>query len=116
MEISPPMFTRACTLLLFTIIASACSSFDCTPHKCQDLAPGSASTETVNICDRGDGYVRLDGEDGEEIYECYCDAAFMKDVAARHCATGAVCGKGGAACATSGDCCAGRPCTFNICG
>jgi hypothetical protein len=94
----------------------ACVSYDCVEYACSDLTPNPLVDQTVNICDRGDGYVRLDDESGEELYECFCDVDLMKSAAAKICSEGAVCRKAGSFCETSGDCCAGHPCTFNVCG
>ncbi len=103
----------AVALLHFT---PACDSYECTELACSDLAGVPSLPGTFTMCERSDGYIRLDDEEGEEAYECFCDAAFMKDAARKLCTEGAVCRKSGSVCNNSGDCCAGLPCTFNICG
>lgn len=103
-------------LCMTAALLPACESFDCVEYACSDLTPNPLVDATVSICDRGDGYVRLDDETGEKIYECYCDVDFMKTAAAKICSEGAVCRKSGSFCETSGDCCAGLHCTFNVCG
>lgn len=88
--------------------APACTSFDCQPHAC----PG----REMNICDRGDGYVRLEDGDGNKLYECFCTVDTMKGAAAKICTEGAVCRKARSPCKSSGDCCAGLVCSVGVCG
>lgn len=96
---------------------AGCSSEECTELSCSELSGDSSNGRVFTMCeDAGEGYVRLDDEDGEEVYECFCDTDLMRDAAKRICTEGAVCRKGGSACESSGDCCAGLVCTYNVCG
>lgn len=91
-----------------------CNSETCTPYECANVDP--ANSTTLNICEGDDDYFRLDDEQGEEIYECFCDASFMESVAHRICTEGVVCRPSGSSCSSSGDCCAPLHCTYNVCG
>jgi hypothetical protein len=96
---------------------AGCSSEECSELSCSELSGDASNGQVFTMCeDAGEGYVRLDDEDGEEVYECFCDTDFMRDAAKRICTEGAVCRKAGSACESSGDCCAGLHCTYNVCG
>ncbi|MCC6806651.1 MAG: hypothetical protein IT381_04450 [Deltaproteobacteria bacterium] len=100
------------------IPAASCGKgpLTCTKHECKSLTPNPIMSGAVNICERPDGYVRLEDMAGTKLYECFCSVSSMKDSAAKICAEGAVCRKAGSACSISGDCCAGLHCTVNTCG
>lgn len=96
---------------------AGCVNEECTELACSDLSGDASNARVLTMCeDAGQGYVRLDDEEGEEVYECFCDTGFMQTVAERICIEGVVCRKSGSYCETSGDCCAGLHCTYNVCG
>jgi hypothetical protein len=97
-------------------LATSCDGMTCTSYRCSELTDDPIEDQTVRICERDDGYVRLDDENGAELYECFCTVDSMKDAAATICAEGAVCRGAGSPCSGSGDCCAGLFCTVNTCG
>ena len=102
--------------LAMLFLAPSCSSEECAEYDCDELTDNAVLNETLTICERDDGYIRLDDEDGEKLYECFCELDSMKDAAGRICSEGAVCRKAGSPCSGSGDCCAGLFCTVNTCG
>lgn len=98
----------------FSPLMFGCSTETCTPYSCASVEPTNGAT--LQICEGDDDYIRLDDEEGNKVYECFCDVAFMQDVAHRICTEGVVCRPSGSNCSSSGDCCAGLHCTYNVCG
>lgn len=103
-------------MVVVVYFTSGCTSEDCFDLPCGDLTDNPMSDTTLSMCDRGDGYIRLDDAEGEEIYECYCDQDTMKLAAKRICEEGVACRRAGSSCSSIGDCCAGLGCNGGTCG
>jgi hypothetical protein len=127
-RLSLPIFTF---LLVIAAATQSCSGYDCVEHSCAEYEGNTSPAGTmVSICQRsqgdcGEGCMgwRVLDTNGEKLSDCADSEpgncrSFMEGDAREYCALGQTvgCGRGGTACSTSGDCCAGLVCTFNICG